>query len=196
MYRHHPSAKFSSDTWHRKILHPLLVDCHTLWLLRNGERHGTEQQQKRTKRLKQLERDLIAIYSLQKDVLASDRNIFDTPIDELLTLPLGEIDKWIVSRCPIIFQSRREARRRCTSSVRLLPTYFHPLAHRRPKISRPAAPNHPPHVSYFATTPLISSHFQHTPTTLIKRKPIPTGPNPPSPRPLYQAILEFDKFPL
>jgi hypothetical protein len=75
----------------------------------------------------QLERDLITIYKLEPDVLASDNDLFDTPIDELLTLSPDEIEKWITSRHPIILQSRCEARRHITSNVQLLPTYFHPL---------------------------------------------------------------------
>jgi hypothetical protein len=108
-------------------LAPMLVDCHNLWLLRNDERHGKESAQKRSKRLEQLERELIAIFKYETEVLASDRDIFDTPIQELPTLPLGKISKWITSRKPIILQSCRDARRRSTSTVKLLPKYFHPL---------------------------------------------------------------------
>jgi uncharacterized protein YceK len=47
--------------------------------------------------LKQLESDLLEIYKYEFEVLVSDKDIFDTPGADLLTLPLGEIDKWIVS---------------------------------------------------------------------------------------------------
>jgi hypothetical protein len=127
MYRAHKHIKFDAAKWHRQIVNPLLVECHNLWLLRNDERHGKEQSQKRTRRLEQLERDLIAIFQFESEVLASDRDIFDTPISDLLTLPPSEITKWIASRKPIILQSRRAARRSSTHITRLLPTYFHPL---------------------------------------------------------------------
>jgi hypothetical protein len=51
-----------------------------------------------TKRLRastfaQLERDLLTIYKYKPEVLASDKDLFDTPMDKLLTFPPDEIDK-------------------------------------------------------------------------------------------------------
>jgi hypothetical protein len=127
VYRVLPKTKFDAAKWHRKIVNPMLVDCHNLWILRNEERHGKEQTQKRTRRLAQLERELIELYKYHTEVLASDRDIFSTPISGFLTLPPAEITKWIKSRKPIILFSRREARRKSVSTVRLLPSYYHPL---------------------------------------------------------------------
>jgi hypothetical protein len=73
MHRRYPSKKFDSDVWHRKLLNPLLSECHALWLLRNGERHGCKKTQQRQKRLEQLEQDLIALYQYELQVLTSDR---------------------------------------------------------------------------------------------------------------------------
>jgi hypothetical protein len=42
MYSTYPSVKFDPDTWHGKLLHPMLIECHTLWTIRNGGRHGTD----------------------------------------------------------------------------------------------------------------------------------------------------------
>jgi hypothetical protein len=112
MHRVHKCIKFDRNKWHRKIVNPMLVDCHNLWLLRNDKRHGKESAQKLSKQLEQLDWDLIAIFKYKTEVLASDRDIFDTLIQELLTLPLSEISKWITSRKPIILQGRRDARRR------------------------------------------------------------------------------------
>jgi hypothetical protein len=107
----YPSVKYKSDAWHRKVFHPLLVECHTLWTLYNGECHGTGKQTQQTKRLEQLKRGLIAIYKYESEVLASDKDIFDTPITGLLILPPAEIGKWIVSRCPIIPSSSKAVAR-------------------------------------------------------------------------------------
>jgi hypothetical protein len=63
MYRTYPSVKFDPNTWHRKVLHPMLIDCHTLWTIQNGERHGTDKKAQRINRLAQLEWDLISIYT-------------------------------------------------------------------------------------------------------------------------------------
>jgi hypothetical protein len=64
MYRTYPSVKFDPDTWHRKLLHPMLIDCHTLWTIQNGEQHGTDKKAQHNNQLTQLERDLISIYQL------------------------------------------------------------------------------------------------------------------------------------
>ncbi len=109
MHRAHPTIKFDESKWLSKLLNPLIVECHTLWTLRNGERHGTEQTQKRTRRLQQLERDLHDLYRYDPQVLASARAIFDTPISTLIGLPPADIKKWIKSCRPIILHSYREA---------------------------------------------------------------------------------------
>ena len=93
------------------------MECHTLGTLNNGEQHDAEQQAKRTKCLEQLKQDLLAIYKYKPKVLASDCDLFDTPIADLLTLPRGKTKKWIFSRCPIILQSHCKARRHSTSNV-------------------------------------------------------------------------------
>jgi hypothetical protein len=62
MHKSFPDIKFDPGSWHKKILHPLFIECHTLWTLRNGEHHGTDQQTQRMKRMEQLERDLTAIF--------------------------------------------------------------------------------------------------------------------------------------
>jgi hypothetical protein len=174
-FRTQPSLKFDPAKWYRKVVNPMLVDCHALWTLRNGERHGTERQQKKTKRLEQLERDLQELYQYEPEVLAADRNLFDTAIDDLLTMQPGDITKWIVSRRPIILQSRREANRRNLNHVRLLPTYFHPLTrrHTTKKSCTRLTKHKAPIISI--TAPLITAHFRRIDiTTLRRRRPIPS----------------------
>jgi hypothetical protein len=71
----------------------MLVNCHTLWTLPNGKRHGTNKNAQRINRLAQLERDLLTIYKYHPKVLASNEDLFDNPIDKLLTFPPNEIEK-------------------------------------------------------------------------------------------------------
>jgi hypothetical protein len=193
MYRHHTDKKFDSDVWHRKLLNPLLSECHALWTLRNGERHGTEKSIQRQKRLEQLERDLIDLYKYEHDVLASDRDLFDRPIADLLTMPLNEISKWIISRKPIILFSRREANRLNVSHVRLLPKYFHPLQNRprKRKPRRSARPASPAPSS--TVTPMISAHFVRLPSAPVRRRLRPSVQS--SKRPLIQIPIEFPDNP-
>jgi hypothetical protein len=147
----------------------MLIDWHTLWTIRNGERHGRDKKAQRINRLAQLERDLISIYQFEPEVLASGKDLLDTPINELLTLPPDGIHKWITSRRPIILQSRREVRCHSTCNVQLLPTYFYPLRQSKTKTS--CSPTHPatqsgPYCQY-------SDHIVYASN--------PNEPNPPTP---------------
>jgi hypothetical protein len=162
MHRAHKSIKFDEHKWYSKLLNPLLVECHTLWTLRNGERHGTEQTQKRTRRLQQLERELHDLYRYESQVLASDRDIFDTPITTLIGLPPPDIEKWIKSQRPIILHSRREAIKSSMTDSRLLPTYFHPLPRRKRRPTRAPSDGIPPPPSpsnHSLTAQLITEYF-------------------------------------
>jgi hypothetical protein len=47
MYRTYLSVKFNPNTWHQKLLHPMLIGCHTPWTIRTGERHGTDKKAQR-----------------------------------------------------------------------------------------------------------------------------------------------------
>jgi hypothetical protein len=188
-FRTTPSIKFDPAKWYRKLANPMLVDCHTLWTLRNGERHGTERQRKKTKRLEQLDRDLQELYLYETEVLAADRNLFDTSIDDLLTMQPGDITKWIVSRKPIILQSRREANRRNLNHVRLLPTYFHPLARRRKTKKPRIRPDRSKAPITSTTAPLITEFFRRTEAPILRRRrPIPSIPLDPRPTLTQQAI--------
>jgi hypothetical protein len=106
----------------------MLIDCHTLWTIGNGERHGTNKNAQCINREGQFERDLLSIYKFEPGVLTSNKDLIDTPIGELMTLPPDKIGKWITSCCPIILQSHYKARHHNTCNVKLLSTYFHPLA--------------------------------------------------------------------
>jgi hypothetical protein len=66
-YRCYPTVKLAP-----KILHPMLVNSHTLWTLCNGKRHGTNKKAQRINCLAQLERDLLTIYKYNPEVLASN----------------------------------------------------------------------------------------------------------------------------
>jgi hypothetical protein len=65
----------------------MLVDYHTLWTLRNGKCHGTNKKAQCINRLAQLKWDLLAIYKYEPEVLACDKDLFDSPIDKILDPP-------------------------------------------------------------------------------------------------------------
>ena len=196
MHRAHPSIKFDYDKWYRKLLSPLLTECHSLWLLRNGKRHGTEQQQKRTRRIKQLERDLNNLFKYKSTVLASDRDIFSTPVSDLIALPPSDIEKWIKSRKPIILHSRREAIKCSITCIRLLPTYFPTLPRRKPR--RPTRRFPSPSSSPSPHTLInqhMTKHFAILPLVRLKRTNPKVTPYQPVHRTLAQQPLQFGDSP-
>jgi hypothetical protein len=105
----------------------------------------------------------------------------------------GEIDKWIYSRRPIILRSRREARRHSTSSVRLLPTFFHPL--QRSRTPRRIRTDLNPTPASETITPPITAHFRRILSETIRRRPRTCPSTPPQSRRLIQAPFEFHEYP-
>jgi hypothetical protein len=126
-YIYRTSSKFDQAKWIHPIIKPLIFNCLDLWTLCNEEPRGHDTVSKQNKLAEQAHRDICAIYSLEDEVLASDRDLFSKPLDE----PTYSIQCWLRSHKPIIYYSRRKARPQCVSEVRLLPTYFHPLLSRR-----------------------------------------------------------------
>jgi hypothetical protein len=63
-----------------------------VWTIRNGKCHGTNKIAQGITRQEQLDRNLVSIYQYEPEVLASDKDLFDTPTDKLMTLPPDEID--------------------------------------------------------------------------------------------------------
>jgi hypothetical protein len=107
------------------------------------------------------------MFKLKSEVLATNRDIFDTPVSNLITLPPGKISKWITSRRPIILHSRRKARQCSATQMRLLPTYFHPLRQsshqKRPSRHRKLRPTDldstPPNTYDNTFDTLMTEHF-------------------------------------
>jgi hypothetical protein len=122
-------------------------------------------------------------------LLIGTSSIFDTAIKDLLTMQPGDITKWIISRKPIILQSRREANQRNQNHVRLLPTYFHPLAWRRkvkkPRSKRPT----PPPLTTSIIAPLITKYFRRSEAPILRRRrPVPSNHLVIRPKLTQQAI--------
>jgi hypothetical protein len=162
IYRTSPGTKFDKDKWLSLIIKPLIMDCLDLWTLRTAERHGNNYASKQQKLANQVQRDLRAIYQLQDKVLASDRDLFAAPLDTFLFADTYSIQCWIRSHKPIIYQSRREAKRHAVTNVRLLPTYFHPLPSRRTQRDQHTRPTPFTHPQLRSTR--MSDHYNHVPS--------------------------------
>jgi hypothetical protein len=119
---------------------------------------------KQSKLTLQARRDLHAIYLLSDELLPTDCDLFLKPLDTFLLNETYSIQCWIRSHKPIIYQSRREAKRNSATNVRLLPTYFHPIpSHRshRHQNTRPLPSAKPP-----LRPTRMPDHYNHAPSRL------------------------------
>jgi hypothetical protein len=85
IWRTHPGILFDGEKWLRLIITPLFTACQDLWTIRNEERHGKDDKTKKGLRAAQVERYLRALYLLQPEVLAADRDLFHDTVDDHLT---------------------------------------------------------------------------------------------------------------
>jgi hypothetical protein len=91
------------------MIKPLFTACQDLWTIRNEERHGKDYKTKKGLQVAQVERELRALYLLQSEVLAADRDLFCNTVDDHLTDAIYTIRHWVWSYRPIIYRSRGEA---------------------------------------------------------------------------------------
>ena len=160
IWRTSPGTTFDRDKWLRLIIKPLFTACQDLWTIRNDERHGKDAKTKKGLRTAQVDRDLRALYLLQPEVLAADRDLFRDSVDEHLTDAIYTIRQWVRSYSPIIYRSRREARHRSISNLKLLPKYFHPL--KSGKRKRKYYKSSPSPIPVYEST-RMSDHFHQVP---------------------------------
>jgi hypothetical protein len=188
IYRTSPGTKFDKDKWLRLIIKPLIMDCLDLWTLQNAERHGNDSTSEQQKLANQAQRDLRAIYQLQDEVLASDRDLFLTPLDTILLADTYSIQCWIRSHKPIIYQSRREAKRHAVTNVRLLSNLLSSTS----KPENPTRPTYSPNPFHTPATPLHQNVRSLQSCTLHSRnhsKIYPQKSNPHTPLPATPAHL-------
>jgi hypothetical protein len=89
------NAKQSGDRWLKLTLHHIWTHLWKVWLNRNDDLHGRENDEKERKRIEQLRFRVLALYSKRDLLLACDKPIFDMPIDERMKLKSGELSTWV-----------------------------------------------------------------------------------------------------
>jgi hypothetical protein len=142
-------------------------------------------QQRRVSKLPKVERDLRALYVVQDEVLAAERDLFRDTVEEHLIKEIYTICQWVLSYKSTIQQSRRESRQRSTTKIKLLPSYFHPL--KKGKRKRNHFCSAPTPVPIYQST-CMGDHFQHVllAPTLIPR----------SNKQLAHLVHNFQQLPL
>jgi hypothetical protein len=87
--------KQSGDRWLKLTLHHMWTHLWKVWLNRNDDLHGHENDEKERKRIEQLRFRVLALHSKHDLLLACDKPIFDMPIDEPMKLKSGELSTWV-----------------------------------------------------------------------------------------------------
>jgi hypothetical protein len=84
------NEKQSGDRWLKLTLHHTWTHLWKVWINRNDDRHGGENDEK-----EQLRFRVLALYSKRDLLLTCDKPIFDMPIDERIKLKSGELSTWV-----------------------------------------------------------------------------------------------------
>jgi hypothetical protein len=159
--------------------------CQDLWTTRKDKRHGKDAKTKKSLHAAQVKGDLRALYAVQDEVLAADRDLFRDTVEEHLTDEIYAICQWVLSHKSTIQQSRQESKRRSTMKIKLLPSYFHPL--KKGKRKRNHFRSAPTPVPIYQST-RMGDHFQHVPSA-------PTS-IPRSNKQLAHLVHNFQHLPL
>jgi hypothetical protein len=159
--------------------------CQDLWTTRNDEQHGKDAKTKKSLHAAQAERNLRALYAVRDEVIAAKRDLFRDTVEEHLTDEIYTIGQWVLSHKSTIQQSRREWRRRSTTKIKLLPSYFHPL--KKGKRKRNHIRSAPTPVPVYQST-RIGDHFQQV--------PLPLASIPRSNKQLAHLVRSFQQLPL
>ena len=97
VWRTNPTKKFDSKAWLCLIIRPTFTMCQDLWTTRNDERHGKDAKTKKSLHAAQVKGDLRALYAVQDEVLAADRDLFRDTVEEHLTCKIYAICQWVLS---------------------------------------------------------------------------------------------------
>ena len=83
--------------WVRQFGQILMTAWLELWDLRNKERHGRDEEERKAKRVESLRKQLEELYSLKTKVLQADRSIFlfDADTHMKLSPNLDGLEDWI-----------------------------------------------------------------------------------------------------
>jgi hypothetical protein len=139
---------------------------HTLWLLHNGECHGTKQHQKLTRQLQQLKRDLNDLFQYKPTLLASNLKIFDVPVSKLITSQLPKSKSGSNLVIPSSFSATVKPSK-IVSTMSYFSCYtYHFLPRRHPPLTTCQYP--PSYSQSFYPVQLMTDHFALIQSTHVK----------------------------
>jgi hypothetical protein len=102
--------KQPGDRWLKLVLHHLWTLVWQVWLARNDDLHGRRNKdEKERKRLEKLCPRVLALYAKQDLLLASDKPIFELPIQERMKLHSRELETWVLLVTPTVKRALADA---------------------------------------------------------------------------------------
>lgn len=141
-----------------------------IWLLRNDAKHGTDQRTRRDACLLRFRPKIIALYNMSIQLDRQDQQIFDRPIDEILSLPSHSMEKWVHRATALFQQALKRTKTRAKNTQTSIADHF-PLQPTQVKI--PLKINHTPLATFRQTrmTQAVASALPVAPSVTTRRKP-------------------------
>jgi hypothetical protein len=115
-------TKQSGKIWLKRVLNQLWTSLWNVWLIRNGDLHGRDRQQREQKRHKKLIPKVEALYDQANTLLTADKEIFTILIHTQRAFPSGEIETWIKLVTPTVQRAIKDVNEFiCRTNHTLLP---------------------------------------------------------------------------
>jgi hypothetical protein len=116
--------KISGETWASTTIRQIWEQFSKVWKKRCQEHHGEGQTNSRQATLQRLEPKVQAIYSMKDRLDQIDRTALSRPIQEILNLPSGILERWVRRQEQFVRDGVARARRREKNSLRSITEFF------------------------------------------------------------------------
>jgi hypothetical protein len=121
--------KQSGDRWLKQVLHHLWTHLWRLWISRNEDLHGRDNDEKERKRLEKLRPRILALYAKKDLLMACDKPILELPIHTRMKLHSRELETWVRLVTPTIKRALADAEQHLRDTNYTITDF---LAHARP----------------------------------------------------------------
>jgi hypothetical protein len=118
----------------------IMTQVYNIWKIRCDVQHGTTQEDIKNKVLFQLSPHIHALYAAKAKLAVIDQRHLDIPLEQILALPLAQLEHWIERTTKLIKTGLRRAAIQQRLHTPSIQTFFHPQTQTKSK--RPANHNH------------------------------------------------------
>ena len=107
-----------------KSLRLLVQNIHSIWKLRNSQRHGVDNELHQSELSRQTIDTIVDLYELRDRVLPCDKHLFHPSIDDHLSKPQSSLRAWVTNHSDQLFRSHQQAIKENVTHTRSISTYF------------------------------------------------------------------------